>query len=156
MSKPSSPVSKKPRLELPTQGSPKAVPPKPVSLNIEPLNFCWQKILGYWRSRKEDKFWDVYLVFDGGEQLLCSKRDLCIMSSYFATMFEGDFVESSKTRVPMKDVASSVMEMMVESYYTRKVSPHQTPRKSHVLAVAGHETACERGRFGARSLKVAS
>lgn len=60
-----------------------------------------EKFLGYWSSRKEDKFWDVYLVFDDGEQLLCSKRDLCIMSKYFATMFEGEFSESSEEKVPI-------------------------------------------------------
>lgn len=109
------------RAEVATQGSPEAAPLKPVPLSRGPLTSFEEKILGYWRSRKENKFWDVFLLFDDGEQLLCSKRDLCIMSQYFATMFEGDFAESSEQKVPIKDVDSSVMEKMVESYYTRKV-----------------------------------
>lgn len=89
------------------------------------LTSIQDKIMRSWVSRKEDKVWDVYLVFDDGEELLCSKRDLCLMSEYFATMFEGEFVESAKPKVPIKDVDSSVMVRMIESYYMGKVrTPH--------------------------------
>lgn len=105
-------VSKKPRLE----DTPLEAVPLPVTSSIQ------AKLLSYWISRKEDKFWDVYLVFDDGAQLLCSRRDLCLMSEYFGKMFEGEFAESAERKVPIKEVESSVMDKLVHSFYSGKVS----------------------------------
>jgi hypothetical protein len=102
---------------MPEPASLQAVPPRQ-----EPLSPIKDKILHKWVSRKEDKFWDVYLVFEDGVQLLFSRRDLCLMSDYFSRMFEGAFAESLEPQVPINGIKSSVMETMVESFYTRKVS----------------------------------
>lgn len=123
------PVPKRPMLLSPAEiresllaWRPSWGPTLPEAVPLPETSSIQERLLSYWLSRKEDKFWDVYLVFDDGKELLCSKRDLCLMSQYFGKMFEGDFAESTEKKVPIKDVRSYVMVKMVESYYTGKVS----------------------------------
>lgn len=104
------PALKKPKLE----GAMEAVP--------VPMSSIQETILSCWTTRGEDEFWNVYLVFDDGKELLCSRRDLALMSHYFAAMFRGEFAESIRTKIAIKDTESSAMEQMIESYYTWKVS----------------------------------
>lgn len=100
--------------------------PEVVLLRQVPLVSIEDKILSCWLSRKPDKFWDVVLVFDDETELLCSRRDLSLMSEYFATMFESEFVDSAQGKVSMREIQRSVMTILVEAYYTKKVSTPST------------------------------
>lgn len=120
----------------------KTDPPEDLALRQGTLSPIEQRILSCWLSRKPDNAWDVVLVFDDNTELLCSKRDLCLMSEYFAKMFEGNFRESSEAKVAMRDIEKPLMETLVEAYYTRKVSPPLA------LATAGALPACWRERAG--------
>lgn len=77
-----------------------------------------------WLDRKGfDRIWDVTLCFEDGQRLLCSRKDLCVMSDYFSTIFRSGFNESeNKKEVPLAGVCESIMERMVESYYLGQVS----------------------------------
>jgi hypothetical protein len=76
---------------------------------------------GWLERNPSSKFWDVKLVFDDGSDLVCSQRDLCAMSSFFGTMFQGNFSESRARDVRVHDVRGKVMEGMVAWYYDCEV-----------------------------------
>ena len=70
---------------------------------------------------KEDAYTDVTLKMDDGREFRCHRLVLASKSDYFHALFSGGFGESSQQIIPIKNMKSSVMEIVLEYVYTFKV-----------------------------------
>lgn len=102
-----------------------------------------QKLL--WLNRKGlNGVFDVELVLEEGLTLLCSKRDLVMMSPYFERMFDGSFRESYSRKIHVPGVQHRVMEGMIGLFYDCDVScsVHVTPLSPMFLKFSLMEFRC--------------
>lgn len=75
-----------------------------------------------WLSRhSSNKFWDITIVCRDGTEILCCRKDLCIMSEYFDRMFHGSFAESESWRITIDGVEGPILERMIGYFYEQRV-----------------------------------
>ncbi|NWJ01620.1 KLH30 protein, partial [Crypturellus undulatus] len=97
--------------------------------NVDDFDFCLeshaQSVLeGLQRLRANPKLSDVTLLV-GGQEFPCHRGVLALCSHYFDAMFSGNFVESIKARVEIKDVDPSALEVLLDFAYTGKITINQ-------------------------------
>lgn len=98
--------------------------------NVDDLDFCLsshpQSILEGLRSLcSHPKLVDVTLSA-GGRDFPCHRGVLALCSTYFRSMFSGDFVESIAARVELHDVNPDILSFLLEFAYTGKLTINQS------------------------------
>ncbi|KAF3835740.1 hypothetical protein F7725_028298 [Dissostichus mawsoni] len=98
--------------------------------NVDDLDFCLpshpQSILEGLRSFCSDpKLVDVTLSA-GGRDFPCHRGVLALCSTYFHSMFSGDFVESIAARVELHDVDPDILSCLLDFAYTGKLTINQS------------------------------
>ncbi|XP_067086044.1 kelch-like protein 30 [Osmerus mordax] len=97
--------------------------------NVDDLDFCQsthaQSVLDGLRSLcSHPKLVDVTLSARGRD-FPCHRGVLALCSSYFRSMFSGDFVESIAARVELQDVDPDVLSTLLDFAYTGKLTINQ-------------------------------
>lgn len=98
--------------------------------NVDDLDYCLsshpQSILEGLRSLcSHPKLVDVTLSA-GGRDFPCHRGVLALCSSYFHSMFSGDFVESIAARVELHDVNPDILSCLLDFAYTGKLTINQS------------------------------
>ncbi|XP_029286101.1 kelch-like protein 30 [Cottoperca gobio] len=98
--------------------------------NVDDLDFCLsshpQSILEGLRSLcSHPKLVDVTLSA-GGRDFPCHRGVLALCSTYFHSMFSGDFVESIAARVELHDVDPDILSCLLDFAYTGKLTINQS------------------------------
>ncbi|NWI15952.1 KLH30 protein, partial [Crypturellus soui] len=97
--------------------------------NVDDFDFCLEShaqsmLEGLQRLRAKPKLSDVTLLA-GGREFPCHRGVLALCSHYFDAMFSGNFVESIKARVEIKDVDPDALEVLLDFAYTGKITINQ-------------------------------
>ncbi|KAM3850239.1 kelch-like protein 30 [Diretmus argenteus] len=97
--------------------------------NVDDLDFCLsshpQSILEGLRSLcSHPKLADVTLSARG-KDFPCHRSVLALCSTYFHSMFSGDFVESTAARVELQDVDPDILKALLDFAYTGKLTINQ-------------------------------
>ncbi|XP_056133641.1 kelch-like protein 30 [Lampris incognitus] len=97
--------------------------------NVDDLDFCLsshpQSILEGLRSlRSHPKLVDITLSA-GGRDFPCHRSILALCSTYFHSMFSGDFVESIAARVELHGVDPDILSCLLDFAYTGKLTINQ-------------------------------
>lgn len=98
--------------------------------NVDDLDYCLsshpQSILEGLRSLcSHPKLVDVTLSA-GGRDFPCHRGVLALCSTYFHSMFSGDFVESIAARVELHDVDPDILSCLLDFAYTGKLTINQS------------------------------
>ncbi|XP_037626225.1 kelch-like protein 30 isoform X2 [Sebastes umbrosus] len=98
--------------------------------NVDDLDYCLashpQSILEGLRSFcSHPKLVDVTLSA-GGRDFPCHRGVLALCSTYFHSMFSGDFVESIAARVELHDVDPDILGYLLDFAYTGKLTINQS------------------------------
>lgn len=98
--------------------------------NVDDLDYCLpshpQSILEGLRSLcSHPKLVDVTLSA-GGRDFPCHRGVLALCSTYFHSMFSGDFVESIAARVELHDVDPDILSSLLDFAYTGKLTINQS------------------------------
>lgn len=98
--------------------------------NVDDLDYCLsshpQSILEGLRSLcSHPKLVDVTLSA-GGRDFPCHRGVLALCSTYFHSMFSGDFIESISARVELHDVDPDILSCLLDFAYTGKLTINQS------------------------------
>lgn len=98
--------------------------------NVDDLDYCLsshpQSILEGLRALcSHPKLVDVTLSA-GGRDFPCHRGVLALCSTYFHSMFSGDFVESIAARVELHDVDPEILSYLLDFAYTGKLTINQS------------------------------
>ncbi|CAG8591344.1 20188_t:CDS:1 [Gigaspora margarita] len=84
-------------------------------LNIDILLKFGPSLKEYFNN---EKFSDIVFKFDCGSQLYVSRLVLASRSTYFKTMFNGEWIESKSSIINIKDVEYKIFKIIVYFLYT--------------------------------------